>query len=151
MRHIAIIVIAAILQSGCGLTGHHHAPQFHPIPSDPEGRLPFSDVVRTGHLLFLSGQLGLKPDKLELVEGGIQPETRATLQRIQASLARHGATMDDVVKCTVFLADMGEWAAMNEVYVAFFPHGKPARSALGANGLALGARVEIECIAALGG
>jgi enamine deaminase RidA (YjgF/YER057c/UK114 family) len=69
---------------------------------------------------------------------------------IKDVVEKSGSSMDRVVKCTAFLADIKEWAAMNSVYVTFFPNHKPARSALGANGLALGARVEIECIAAVG-
>jgi reactive intermediate/imine deaminase len=124
--------------------------EFHPPPGDTEGKWPFSEAVRAGDLLFLSGMLGNKPGTAELAPGGIQPETRQTLENIRAAVLRHGGSMERVVKCTVFLADMGEWAAMNEVYREFFPVNRPARSALGVNGLALGARVEIECIVALG-
>jgi len=110
-------------------------------------RLPFSEAVRVGNLLFLSGQLGIKPGAREVVPGGIQAETRQTMENIKDTLTRHGSSMEQVVKCTVFLADMSEWKAMNEVYVEYFPVNLPARSAFGANGLALGARTEIECIA----
>ena len=110
---------------------------------------PFSPAVRVGNLLFLSGQIGTKPDASgEVVAGGIQPETRQALENIRELLGRVGSSMDKVVKCTVFMADMKEWPAMNEVYATFFPTNKPARSAFGATGLALNARVEIECIAA---
>ena len=111
----------------------------------PGGRdLPFSDAVRVGNLLFLSGKLGTTADGL--APGGIAGETRQALENIKASLERHGSSMDRVVKCTVFLADMAEWGQMNEVYVTFFGDNLPARSALGTSGLALGGRVEIECI-----
>ncbi|HRP34782.1 MAG TPA: RidA family protein [Gammaproteobacteria bacterium] len=121
--------------------------EFHPMASDPDGRLPFSEAVRAGDLLFLSGMLGIRPGSPGLVPGGIQPETRQALENIRAAVERHGAAMERIAKCTVFLADVGEWAAMNEVYVEFFPAGKPARTALGVGGLPLGGRVEIECIA----
>jgi reactive intermediate/imine deaminase len=121
--------------------------EFYPMADDTERSWPFSEAVRVGDLLFLSGMLGNKPGTSELVPGGIQPETRQTMENIRAAVLRHGGSMDRVAKCTVFLADMAEWAAMNEVYVEFFPANRPARSALGASGLALGARVEIECIA----
>ncbi|MFQ5537783.1 MAG: RidA family protein [Gemmatimonadota bacterium] len=119
----------------------------------PEGvaRLPvFSTAVRTGDLLFLSGQIGTKPgvSPPEVVEGGIGSETRQTLENIRTVLASEGLELDDLVKCTVFLADMGEYGAMNRVYLEFFPADPPARSAVAGSGLALGARVEIECIAA---
>jgi reactive intermediate/imine deaminase len=117
-------------------------------PSAAARNLPFSEAVRVGDLLFLSGQLGVVPGSLALAEGGIQAETRQTLENIKATLERHGSSMRNVVKCTVMLADMKEWPAMNDVYRTFFEKDRlPARSALGASGLALGARVEIECIA----
>lgn len=110
--------------------------------------LPFSEAVRVGSTLYLSGQIGVVPGTLELVPGGIKEESRQTMENISTSLQAHGYSMRDVVKCTVMLADISEWAAFNEVYRGFFSGRYPARSALGANGLALGARVEVECIAA---
>jgi 2-iminobutanoate/2-iminopropanoate deaminase len=110
-------------------------------------KLPFSEAVRAGGFLILSGQIGNLPGTAQLAAGGIGPESRQMMDNIQAALGRHGASMDDIVKCTVFLADMAEWAAFNAVYVSYFPNHLPARSALGANGLALGARVEMECTA----
>lgn len=118
------------------------------LGTDPAGRRPYSDAVRAGGLLFVSGKLGTDSTG-QLVPGGIGPETRAALENVRASILRHGGSMDRVAKCTVFLADVAEWGAMNEVYVTFFPTNRPARSALGTNGLVNGARVEIECIAAL--
>jgi reactive intermediate/imine deaminase len=108
--------------------------------------LPFSSAVRVGDTLYLSGALGLVPGTRDLATGGIQGETRQTLENISQTLQNFGSSMDRVVKCTVFLADMAEWGAMNEVYKTFFPN-PPARSAVGASGIALDARVEIECIA----
>ncbi len=108
---------------------------------------PFSPAVRVNGFLFLSGQLGTDSTGT-LVTGGIQAETRQTMENIRDVLRRSGSSLGRVVKCTAFLADMREWAAMNTVYVTFFEAGKlPARSAMGANGLALGAKVEIECLA----
>lgn len=110
--------------------------------------LPFSSAVRVDNTLYLSGNLGNLPGTVELAEGGIQGETRQTMDNIKTVLEQFGSSMNEVVKCTVFLADMSEWGAMNEVYKTYFDN-PPARSALGASGLALGARVEIECIAVL--
>jgi reactive intermediate/imine deaminase len=110
--------------------------------------LPFSEAVRVGDTLYLSGQLGIVPGSIKLVPGGVEAEARQTLENIRTTLEAHGLTMRDVVKCTVMLADIAEWAAFNEVYKRHFTAPYPARSALGANGLALGARVEVECIAA---
>jgi 2-iminobutanoate/2-iminopropanoate deaminase len=103
-----------------------------------------SSAVKVGNTLYLSGQLGLGGER------GIEPETRGTMENIKKLLEDNGATMDDVVKCTVFLADFGEWAAMNEVYVTYFPKHRPARSAVAVSGMAGNARVEIECMAVIG-
>lgn len=111
--------------------------------------LPFSEAVRVGNTVYLSGQVGIAPGTMKLVPGGMKEEARQTMENIKASLEANGHTMRDVVKCTVMLADISEWAAFNEVYRTFFAPPFPARSALGANGLALGARVEVECIAAV--
>jgi len=108
--------------------------------------LPFAEAVRVGAMLYLSGQLGIDPSR-KIVPGGIGPETRQTMENIKATLARHGSSLDHVIKVTVMLADMNEWGEMNKVYVTYFPKHLPARSAFGATGLAFGARVEIECIA----
>ena len=110
---------------------------------------PFSPAVRAGGFLFVSGQIGAKMENgaMRLVPGGIEAETRQTMDNIRDILTRNGSSLDRVTKCTVMIADMSEWPRMNAVYATYFPGPKPARSALGANGLALGARVEIECIA----
>jgi len=110
--------------------------------------LPFSDGVRVGNLVILSGQIGVKPGTLELVSGGIVPEARQTLENIRLTLQAHGLTPRDVVRVQIMLADMADWPRFNEVYREFFSEPWPARSAFGANGLALGARVEIEAFAA---
>jgi reactive intermediate/imine deaminase len=109
--------------------------------------LPFSEAVRLGDTLYVSGQIGILPGTLTLVPGGIEPEAHRMMANIQAILERHGSSLDHVIKCTIFLADIGEWAAFNAVYRGYFPHHLPARSALAASGLAQGARVEAECIA----
>ena len=110
--------------------------------------LPFSAAVRVGKMLYLSGQIGIDHSG-KLVAGGISAETRQTMENIRATLEEYGSSLDHVVKATIMLADMSEWSEMNKVYITFFSQHLPARSALGANGLALGARVEIECIAVL--
>ncbi|MBL8520839.1 MAG: RidA family protein [Betaproteobacteria bacterium] len=109
--------------------------------------LPFSEAVRVGNTLYLSGQVGIVPGSLKLVPGGMAAEAKQTLDNIRTSLEAHGFAMKDLVKCTVMLADIGEWAAFNDIYKTYFKDRFPARSALGANGLALGARVEVECMA----
>lgn len=108
---------------------------------------PFSESVRVGNILFISGQVGVDENN-ELVEGGIAGETRQIMSNIGGALARRGLGFSDVVKCTVFLADVAEWSEFNTIYTSYFEPPYPARSTLGANGLALGARLEVECIAA---
>ncbi len=112
--------------------------------------LPFSQAVRVGDLLFLSGQIGYDYEKKQLVTGGIQAETKQTMNNIKGTLKANGYNMNQLVKCTVMLDDMAEWQAFNEVYVTYFEKPYPARSAFGADGLALGAKVEVECFAAVG-
>jgi 2-iminobutanoate/2-iminopropanoate deaminase len=116
------------------------------MPGVLEG-LPFSPAVRAGGLIFLSGQIGVRPGEMRLVEGGLEPETRQTLENVRAVLAAAGASLADVVKCTVFLADIEEWPAFNAIYAEYFPENPPARAAMAASGLALEARVELDCIA----
>ena len=111
---------------------------------------PFSESVRVGDILFMSGQVGVDENN-ELVEGGIVGETRQIMINIGGALERRGLGFSDVVKCTVFLADVGEWGKFNTIYTSYFEPPYPTRSALGANGLALGARLEVECIAAYPG
>ena len=121
------------------------APKVEHYPSS--GDAPYSDAVRVGDMLYLSGKLGYDANKKALVPGGIKPETHKALSNISESRRAHGSALGQVVKCTVFLADMAEWEDMNSVYRKFFASNPPARSAVGVNELGLDARVEIECIA----
>lgn len=112
-------------------------------------RLPFSNAVRVGDMLYLSGALGVKPDGT--LPAGIEAQTRQTMDTIGETLKGQGLGFGDIVKCTVMLDNMADWPAFNQVYVTYFPDGKyPARSAFGADGLALGALVELECWAYAG-
>ena len=141
LRFVCLIGLAVV--GGCAMS--HRPPEFIAATSGPPR--PFSPAVRANGFLFLSGQVGTDSTG-RVVSGGVQAETRQAMSNIREVLRRAGSSMDRVVKCTVFMADMSEWASMNEVYITFFAQRPPARSAAGANGLALGARVEIECIAA---
>ena len=122
-------------------------PRLYPSAKYPD--YPFSEAVAYNGVLYLSGEIGA--DKAgKLVPGGIDPESRQVMNNIKATLARHQLDMSDIIKCTVFLADIAHWPTFNRVYAGYFNQGKyPARSALAASGLALGARVEVECLAAL--
>ena len=107
----------------------------------------FSEVVRVENMLYLSGQLGVNASG-SLAPGGIKAETKQLMDNIRGVLERNGSGMDQVVKCTVMLLDIAERPAMSEVYASYFPKDHlPARSTFGTTGLALGARVEIECMA----
>ena len=119
-------------------------------PPNTSVGLPFSAAVRVGNLLFLSGQIGNKPGTRELADTGITGQTRQTLENIKATLEFAGSSLDHAVKCTVFLSNIADYAAMNAVYATYFPKDPPARSTVAGSGLALGARVEIECIATVG-
>jgi reactive intermediate/imine deaminase len=122
------------------------------LTSENTKGLPFSEAVRMGNVLYLSGQMGIDAStdaSIHLVPGGIAAETRQALENIKRTLEKYGSSLENVIKVTVMLADMSEWGEMNKVYVGYFSRNLPARSAFGTSGLALGGRVEIECIAVL--
>lgn len=120
--------------------------EFHRSAAMAAAGFPLSESVRVGDTLHLSGQLGTTGR--DLAQGGIGRETRQAMENIGAILRRHGLGFGNLVKCTVFLADIDEWPAFNEVYRQFFTDTFPARSAVGGVTLVRGARVEIDCLAA---
>jgi 2-iminobutanoate/2-iminopropanoate deaminase len=124
-----------------------------PIKTDkaPAAIGPYSQAIDSGcGLLFVSGQLPIDPATGAFPEGGVREQTRQSLLNASAILQAAGLGLSDVVKTTVFLADMGDFAAMNEVYASFFTEPFPARSAVAVKTLPKGALVEVECIAARG-
>ncbi len=149
--HVLAAVVAAAVAMPLAAQEHHemhdemHSLEF--LGARPNS--PFSEAVRVGNMLYLSGKLGTIPGQ-GLAEGGIVPETRQTLANIADALERYGSSMDEVVKCTVFLADIADFREMSQTYMEAFPNNRPARSALAVDGLVLNARVEIECIATVG-
>jgi len=148
MKAIAAGVLAIMASD---VSAHADRPAVEHIgkPMLGDQRLPFSSAVRVGDLLFLSGQLGNTPDGK--LPQGIEAQARQTMDNIGAVLKGQGLGFGNLVKCTVMLDDMADWPAFNKVYVTYFPDGKhPARSAFGADGLALGALLEVECIAHAG-
>ncbi len=149
MRSAPCLALALLL-TGC-VSSPTPEVVYHPAAPLNGQAMPFSEAVRVGNLLFVAGQLGNQPGTRTIVPGGIGPEARQTMENIKAVLERHGSALDHVVKVTVFLEDIKDWPAFNEVYVQYFKGQLPARSALGADGLALGARVEVECIALVPG
>ncbi len=150
-RRFALALVALPLLTACSLKIGKGAvtsrtPEF--IHPDGPPANPFSPAVRVGNLVFVSGTLGTVGTGMQLVPGGIGPETKQVMENIKRTLGAAGLGMDRLVKCTAFLADLKEWPAMNEVYRSYFPNGKyPARAAVQATLLA-GARVELECVAA---
>lgn len=148
MRTLLLLLSLSYLAACSAGASDHSKPlvEYLPAPGTEDMNLPYTAAVRLNNTLFLSGALGIVPGTRSLAEGGIQPETRQTLENITKTLENSGSSIDNVVKCTVLLADVAEWGAMNEVYTTFFDN-KPARTAVGVGGLPLNARVEIECIA----
>jgi reactive intermediate/imine deaminase len=149
MRHLSCLcaALAGVLLSASAssadrpIVEHLNSGKVYPT------NVPLSEAVKVDDTLYLSGQIGVKPGKLELVPGGLKEEGRQTLENLRTTLEAHGYSLRDVVKCTVMLADIGKWGEFNEIYKTFFSPPYPARSALGTTGLALGAQVELECIA----
>jgi 2-iminobutanoate/2-iminopropanoate deaminase len=111
---------------------------------------PYSQAVRVGDLIYTAGQLGIMPGTKEFAGPDVESQTRQALENIKAVLEAGGSSMANVVKTTVFLQDIGEFARMNGVYAQFFPEGPPARSAVQVAALPLGGRVEIEAVAVVG-
>ncbi len=147
LRRPALLAAAALLAALAGCMQQAPpsaaAPQYFPSPL-PD--VPFSAAVRVGDVVYLSGQIGVGADGSLPPDFGAQ--TTQTLLNVQAALKQAGLSFDDVFKCTVMLADMAHWADFNRIYVGYFKPGRlPARSALGASGLARGAQVELECLA----
>lgn len=153
MKNLFALFLCALAAGTPAATDSRNSPDvaFHAHGDESMSDLPFSESVRVENLLFLSGQIGVKPGTMELVEGGIEAEARQTMENIRAALERHELGLENLVKCTVMLADISEWPAFNEVYRTFFEDRYPARSAFATSGLALGARVEVECLAAVPG
>ena len=145
-RHVVLLLLG--LAVSCRPAARGDEVRYISVKGGPP--LPFSAAVRVGPLLYLSGQIGMDSTG-HLVPGGIPAETRQTLENIRAVLEHNGSSLDQVVRCTAMLADIHDWDAMNQVYVAYFPHHLPARSAFATAGLVFGARIELECTATVGG
>tara|TARA_B100001939_G_scaffold283639_1_gene253099 strand:- start:261 stop:692 length:432 start_codon:yes stop_codon:yes gene_type:complete len=136
MKHILPLILVFTL----GLSAYQ--PDRLVMPLTEENDYPFSDAVRVGNLLFMSGMVGN-----DETIGDLVTETHDIFKQMKAVLGEYDLSFSDVVKCTVFLDDVGEWGKFNSVYTQYFNKPYPARSALGADGLALGASLELECIA----
>lgn len=135
----------------CGVMATSYAQEntavnFHKSHEPKKQNAPFSDVVQAGNMYFLAGQIGMNHTTRTLVKGGVQAETEQSIKNIQAVLAQHGLTLDNVVKCTVILANIEDFAAFNEIYTQYFIK-KPARTTFAAKGIAANGSIEIDVIA----
>ena len=146
MRAVALLITTCALP--VAMTAQDR--QVVPVPGMTVAGLPFSPAVRVGNMLYLSGQIGNTPGTRQLADSGIAGQTKQAFENIKTVLQAAGSSLERVVKCTVFLADIKDYAAMNAVYATYFPKDPPARSTVAGSGLALGARVEIECLATVG-
>ena len=144
--HIALLAVALTSTAAAQQPADKQVIQ---LPGSLPG-LPFSSAMRVGNVLYLSGQLGNLPGTRQLVDTGVVKQTQQTLENIKAVLAHAGSSMERVFKCTVFLSDIRYYDEMNRVYATYFPKEPPARSTVAGSGLALGAKVEIECLASVG-
>jgi len=143
----AMVLTGAVL-CACGLqTDGSDRTIFHNSERNKDLGIPLSTAVEADGWIFLSGTLGINPETRTLAPGGITPETQQIMENIKSNLSDLDLSMGDIVKCTVMIDDMADWPAFNAVYKTFFDGRYPARSAFGADGLALGAVVEVECIA----
>ena len=115
----------------------------------PKAIGPYSQAIRTENLVFTAGQVGLDPATMELVQGGVEAQTRQVLTNLRYVLEKADSGLNSVIKTTVFLQDLADFARMNAVYAEFFPENPPARSTIQVAGLPKGALVEIECVALL--
>lgn len=162
MKTILLILLSTFLLSGCDSKISRNLPAdsekieesvnrpeitFHQTHEPKKADAPFSDVVQVGNMYFLSGQIGMNHSVRKLVDGGIEAETTQVIDNIEAVLKQHNLTLKDVVKATVILKDINDFSVFNEIYKTRFPQ-KPARMTFAASGLAAGASIEIEVVAA---
>ncbi len=144
MQQIFTFATVALLMTNAASAQERPSVERIGEPSISGQRLPFASAVRVGDVLYLSGQIGNRPDGT--IPEGIEAQSRQVMDNIGAVLKSAGLGFSDVVKCTVMIDDIKQWGDFNKVYATYFPDGKyPARSAFGADGLAMGALIEVEC------
>jgi 2-iminobutanoate/2-iminopropanoate deaminase len=148
---IHTVLVLALFSAACASRGNTAASEGGIERITPGGggprQAPYSPAVRAGDFVFFSGVIGSQPGGRGLAEGGIRGQTQQALDNLENTMRAAGVERADLVKCTVFLANIGDYGEMNQVYGAFFGDTPPARSAIGVAGLPAGAAVEIECIA----
>ena len=149
MKFLVATILGAFAMTSAANAQTRPAVEHYPSPPINGGPAPFSSAVRVGDMLYLSGQIGNRPDGT--LPDGIEAQSRQVMDNIGAVLRWAGLGFGEVVKCTVMIDDIKQWGDFNKVYVTYFPDGKyPARSAFGADGLAMGALIEVECWAYAG-
>ena len=146
MKNKTLYVIVLFILGMTSCQQHNSDVVFHKSHEPKKAEAPYSDVVAANGFLFLSGQIGMDHSIRVLVEGGIEAETKQSIENIKAVLAQHNSSLDKVVKCTVILKDISDFAKFNAIYKTYFPN-KPARTTFAASGLAAGAQIEIDVIA----
>ncbi len=144
LKSVVPIVLLMMYAFGCQQTSNEVI--FHKSQEATKQDAPFSDVVESHGFLFLSGQIGINHETRTLVQGGIEAETRQCIENIKTVLEYHKSSLDQVVKCTVILKNMDDFAVFNKIYKEYFPN-KPARTTFAASGLAVNANIEIDVIA----
>jgi 2-iminobutanoate/2-iminopropanoate deaminase len=147
MKALIFTLTIIVLTTSCRNSDNYEKADYIETEEFSKLNFPFSQAVQYGNIIYVSGQVGDLEETGELVKGGIIPETNQAMKNIQKVLEQNGSSMDKVIKCTCMLDDISEWGLMSAEYIKFFPNHKPARSAFATRGLALGARVEIECMA----
>lgn len=145
-KTFAMTALAFCVMTAAALAEKRETYRDPALPAD----LPFSSAAIVGDTIYLAGEVGVGKDGMTLVEGGVGAETRQIFRNLEKTLGAVGSDLSDIVKCMVFLDDMSKFAEMNAAYAESLPDPKPARSTFGVEGLALGASLEIECLAVKG-
>ena len=146
LLNVATVILLSSMTQAFAAQVTEQSVQF--INHSKANSLPFSEAIQVNNTLYLSGQIGFDSQTKQLVTGGVEAETKATLNNIKRTLNQTGYQLSDVVKCTVMLADINDFAKFNQIYQQFFSSPYPTRSTFAVSGLALNAQIEIECIAA---
>ncbi len=146
-RSYGLVFTVVALSAACSSTRGGGEGVERISPSGATTLAPYTPAVRSGGFVFFSGVIGIRSGGRGLAEGGVRGETRQALENLENNMRAADVRRGDIVKCTVFLTDIRDYEAMNEIYGEFFGERPPARSAVGVAALPAGARVEIECIA----
>lgn len=144
LKSVLPVIFLMLLAFGCKQPSNEIV--FHKSHEPKRQQVPYSDMVESNGLMFLSGQIGMDHKTRTLVEGGIEAETKQCIENIKAVLEHHKSSLDNVVKCTVILKNIEDFAAFNKIYETYFPN-KPARTTFAAGGLAANSSIEIDVIA----